>query len=36
MAAMADGLSDDEIKNLAAYYAAQKARAVVFVIVPGK
>lgn len=36
MAAMAQGLSDDEIKNLAGYYAAQTARAVVFVIVPGK
>ena len=36
MAAMSDGLSDDDIKGLAAYYARQKARAVVFVTVPGK
>ena len=36
MAAMSDGLSDDDIKGLAAHYARQKARAVVFVTVPGK
>jgi cytochrome c553 len=36
MAAMTDGLSDEEIKNLAAYYARQKARAVVFVPLPAK
>ncbi len=36
MAAMSDALSDDDIKGLAAHYAAQKARAVVFVTVPGK
>jgi cytochrome c553 len=36
MAAMSDGLSDDEIRNLAAYYARQKARAVVFVPLPAK
>jgi cytochrome c553 len=36
MAAMSDGLSDDEIRNLADYYARQKARAVVFVPLPAK
>ena len=36
MAAMSDALSDDDIKGLAAHYAAKKARAVVFVTVPGK
>jgi cytochrome c553 len=36
MTAMTDGLSDDEIRNLAAYYARQKARAVVFVPLPAK
>jgi cytochrome c553 len=36
MAAMSDGLSDEEIKNLAAHYARQKARAVVFVPLPAK
>jgi cytochrome c553 len=36
MAAMSDGLSDEEIKNLAAYYARQKPRAVVFIPVPAK
>jgi cytochrome c553 len=36
MAAMSDGLHDDDIKGLAAYYTRQKARAVVFVTVPGK
>ena len=34
MAAMSDGLSDEDIKNLAAHYAHQKARAVVFVPLP--
>jgi cytochrome c553 len=34
MAAMSDGLSDEDIKNLAAHYARQKARAVVFVPLP--
>ncbi len=34
MAAMADALSEDDVKNLAAYYARQKARAVVYVPVP--
>jgi cytochrome c553 len=36
MAAMSDALTDDDIKNLAAHYARQKARAVVFVTVPSK
>jgi cytochrome c553 len=36
MAAMSDGLTGDDIGNLAAYYARQKARAVVFVTVPEK
>ena len=36
MAAMSDGLSDDEIRNLADYYARQKARAIVFVPLPAK
>jgi cytochrome c553 len=36
MAAMSDGLSDDDIKNLAAHYAQQKARAVMFVPLPAR
>jgi len=36
MAAMSDGLSDNDIKNLAAYYARQRARAVVFVPLPAR
>jgi cytochrome c553 len=36
MAAMSDGLSDEDIKNLAAHYARQRARAVVFVPLPTK
>jgi cytochrome c553 len=36
MAAMADGLSEDDLHNLAAYYARQKARAVLFIPLPGK
>ncbi len=36
MAAMSDALTEADIENLAAYYARQKARAVVFVPVPGK
>lgn len=36
MAAMSDGLSEDDIDNLAAHYAHQKARAVLFVPLPGK
>jgi cytochrome c553 len=34
MAAMADVLTEDDIKNLAAYYSRQKARAVVYVTLP--
>jgi cytochrome c553 len=36
MAAMAGGLSADDIENLAAFYAHQKARAVLFVPLPGQ
>lgn len=36
MIAMAGGLSDNDIANLAAYYAHQKARAVLFVPLPAK
>ena len=36
MAAMSGVLTDDDIKGIAAHYAFQKARAVVFVTVPGK
>ncbi len=36
MAAMADALSSDNIKGIAAYYSRQKPRAVVFVPVPAK
>lgn len=34
MAAMSDALTDRDIDSLAAYYAAQKARGVVYVVVP--
>jgi cytochrome c553 len=34
MAAMSDGLSEEDIENLANYYARQKARAVLFVPLP--
>lgn len=36
MAAMSDALTDDDIDNLASHYAAQKARSVLYVIVPGR
>jgi len=36
MAAMSDGLSTDDIENLAAHYARQKARAVLYVPLPAK
>ena len=36
MGAMAGGLSEGNIDNLAAYYAHQKARAVLFVPLPAK
>lgn len=35
MAAMTEGLSDEDIQNLAGYYAGQKARAVLFMMLPG-
>jgi len=36
MAAMSGSLTDADVANLAAYYARQKARSFVFVLVPGK
>jgi len=36
MTAMSSMLSDSDIKNLAAYYAHQKARTVVYVPIPGR
>lgn len=36
MAAMSDILSEDDVKNLAAHYSHQRARAVVFVTLPEK
>jgi cytochrome c553 len=36
MAAMSGTLGDTDIDNLAAYYARQKARGVVFVTLPAK
>jgi cytochrome c553 len=36
MAAMSDGLTDQDISGLAAHYAHKKARAVVFVTLPAK
>ena len=36
MAAMSDGLSEDDVDNLAAHYARQKARAVLFVPLPAR
>ncbi len=36
MAAMSDVLSDDDVKNLAAHYSRQKAKAVLFMTVPNK
>jgi cytochrome c553 len=36
MAAMSDVLSDGDIRNLAAYYSRQKAKAVMFIAIPGK
>jgi cytochrome c553 len=36
MAAMADGLTEAEVENLAAHYARQKARAVLYVAPPAK
>ena len=36
MAAMSEGLTAGDVENLAAYYARQKARAVVYVALPAK
>jgi cytochrome c553 len=36
MAAMSEGLTEADVENLAAYYARQKARAVVYVTLPAK
>ena len=36
MAAMLDGVSDADIESLAAHYARQKARAVVYLSLPPK
>lgn len=36
MAAMAQGLGEDDVAALAAYYARQKARSVVYVILPSR
>jgi len=36
MAAMSDILTEGDVESLAAYYARQKARAVVYVILPAK
>jgi len=36
MAAMSDGLTGRDVENLAAYYARQKARAVVYIALPAK
>jgi cytochrome c553 len=36
MAAMSDGLSKGDVESLAAYYARQKARGVVYVTLPAK
>ena len=36
MAAMSDVLSDGDIRNLAAYYSRQKAKAVMFIAIPAK
>ncbi len=36
MAAMSEGLTEEDVENLADYYAHQKARAVVFIPLPAK
>jgi cytochrome c553 len=36
MAAMAGGLSENDIDNLAAYFSSQKARSVMYIVLPGK
>ncbi len=36
MAAMSADLAENDVENLAAYYAAQKARSVLYIMTPGK
>jgi cytochrome c553 len=36
MAAMAAGLTENDVDNLAAYFASQRARSVLYIITPGK
>jgi cytochrome c553 len=36
MAAMSGDLAENDIENLAAYYAGQKARSVLYIVTPGK
>jgi cytochrome c553 len=36
MAAMSEVLSDSDVRNLAAYYSRQKAKAVMFIAIPSK
>ncbi len=36
MAAMSGGLSENDIENLAAYFASQHARSVLYIVTPGK
>ena len=36
MAAMSEGLTEADVGNLAAYYARQKARTVVYIALPAK
>jgi cytochrome c553 len=36
MAAMSAGLTENDIDNLAAYFAAQRARSVLYIMMPGK
>jgi cytochrome c553 len=36
MAAMSGGLTESDVESLAAHYAGKKARAVIFIAVPGK
>ena len=36
MAAMSEGLSEADVENLSAFYARQKARAVIFIALPAK
>jgi cytochrome c553 len=36
MAAMSGDLTENDIDNLAAYFAGQRARSVLYVVTPGK